>query len=159
MQRWWHDRSPYVNQSLFNPESIYGMMSPTAPAANKALIWHTYSAQSYGIFHGDLDFYFVRSSTCLLFYSPGLLPLHQGGWDGRSRMASIDTKACPVFMLTGEYDWSNTPAMSQATADKIPGAKHKTMPGLGHFPATENPKRFVPFLIEAVEHIQQARSI
>jgi len=26
-------------------------------------------------------------------------------------------------MLTGEYDWSNTPAMAQKTADKIEGAK------------------------------------
>lgn len=69
------------------------------------------------IFHGDLDFYF-------------------GGWDGRSRIANIDTNACPVYMLTGEYDWSNTPEMSQKTADKIKGAKHKTMPNLGHFPAT-----------------------
>jgi hypothetical protein len=25
MERHWHDRSPYVNQSLFNPESIYGV--------------------------------------------------------------------------------------------------------------------------------------
>lgn len=58
MQRQWNDRSPYINQSLFNPEWIYGMMSPTAPAVNKALIWHLYSAQAYGIFHGDLDFYF-----------------------------------------------------------------------------------------------------
>lgn len=58
--------------------------------------------------------------------------------------AGIDTKACPVYMLTGEYDWSNTPAMSQATCDKIPGAKHKAIKGVGHFPATENPKVFVP---------------
>lgn len=61
-------------------------------------------------------------------------------------------------MLTGEYDWSNTPAMSQATADKIPGAKHKAMPELGHFPATENPEKFVPHLIEAIEHIQATRA-
>lgn len=67
-------------------------------------------------------------------------------------MKDIDTKACPVYMLTGEYgesillhqcvkhkltlvDWSNTPAMSQATCDKIPGGKHQAMKGLGHFPA------------------------
>lgn len=25
MERQWHDRSPYVNQSLFNPEWIYGV--------------------------------------------------------------------------------------------------------------------------------------
>lgn len=91
MDRTWNDQSPYVNQSLFNPEWIYGMMSPTAPLKNRQLIWHLYSAQAYGIFHGDLDFYF-------------------GGWDGRDRMKTIDTKACPVYMLTGEYDWSNTPS-------------------------------------------------
>lgn len=78
------------------------------------------------VFHGDLDFYF-------------------GGWDGRSRMKDIDTQKCPVFMLTGEYDWSNTPSMSQATCDKIRGGKHKAMKGLGHFPATENPKAFVGY--------------
>ncbi|OAK99487.1 alpha/beta-hydrolase [Phaeosphaeriaceae sp. SRC1lsM3a] len=139
MERQWYDRSPYVNQSLFNPEWIYGMMSPTAPLANKQLIWHLYSAQAYGIFHGDLDFYF-------------------GGWDGRSRVASIDTQSCPVYMLTGEYDWSNTPEMAQKTADKIPGAMHKAMPDLGHFPATENPTKFVPHLIEAIDHIQKVRS-
>jgi hypothetical protein len=76
MERQWHDRSPYVNQSLFNPEWVYGvstlpkpqqtnnptqpkpanpallslqMMSPTAPLANKQLIWHLYSAQAYGV--------------------------------------------------------------------------------------------------------------
>ncbi len=68
-----------------------------------------------------------------------------GGWDGRDRMAGIDTKTCPVFMLTGEYDWSNTPEMTEKTAEKIPGAKHKAMKGLGHFPATENPKVFVGY--------------
>jgi pimeloyl-ACP methyl ester carboxylesterase len=60
-------------------------------------------------------------------------------------------------MLTGEYDWSNTPDMAQATADKIPGARHKAMEGLGHFPATENPGRFVPYLVEAIEFIQEVR--
>lgn len=101
-------------------------MSPTAPLVNRQLVWHLYSAQAYGIFHGDLDMYF-------------------GGWDGRSRMSSIDTKKCPVYMLTGEYDWSNTPEMGQATCDKIPGGKHQAMKGVGHFPATENPKVFVGY--------------
>lgn len=72
-------------------------------------------------------------------------------------MADIDTKHCPVYMLTGEYDWSNTPAMSEATAAKIPGAKHTTMRELGHFPMTENPGRFVPYLLEAVEWIRERR--
>ncbi|KAK4628744.1 hypothetical protein CLAFUW4_08020, partial [Fulvia fulva] len=124
MDRQFNDKSPYVNQSLFNPEWIYGMMSPTAPLKNRQLIWHMYSAEAYGIFHGDLDFYF-------------------GGWDGRSRMAGIDTKVCPVYM---------------ETCDKIPGAKHQAMKGLGHFPATENPKVFVGYVLEAIYHIQKTRA-
>ncbi|KAB8349572.1 hypothetical protein FH972_023596 [Carpinus fangiana] len=123
MERAWGDQSPFVNQALWNPEWIYGMMAPSAPSVNKQLIWHMYSAQAYGIFHGDLD-----------------------------------TKKCPVYMLTGEYDWSNTPAMSQATSEKISGAKHKAMKGLGHFPATENPRVFVGYLLEAIEHITTSRT-
>lgn len=138
MERQFHDRSPNVNQSLYNPEWVYGMMCLTAPLKNRQLIWHLYSAQAYEIFHGDLGFYF-------------------GGWDGRTRVGKIDAKQCPVFILTGEYDWSNTPAMAQATCDKIPGAKHKAMPELGHFPATENPDKFVPHLLEAIDHIQKTR--
>ncbi|OGM47324.1 hypothetical protein ABOM_003836 [Aspergillus bombycis] len=51
------DNSPFVKQSLFNPDLIYGVMAPSAPLANKQVIWHLHSAQAYGIFHGDLDFY------------------------------------------------------------------------------------------------------
>lgn len=50
-------------------------------------------------------------------------------------MKDIDTKACSVYVLTGEYDWSNTPAISQATCGKIPGEKHQARSGLGRFPA------------------------
>jgi hypothetical protein len=77
---------PEVNQTLLVPEFTYGMMSPTAPAACKNLVWHTYSAQAYGMYAGDLDFYF-------------------GGFDYRGKLESIDTTKIPVAMLTGEYDW------------------------------------------------------
>ncbi|RMZ03297.1 hypothetical protein D0860_06865 [Hortaea werneckii] len=119
-------RIVFLHTAGSDGRQYHGVMNDEPPLKNRQLLWHLYSAQAYGIFHGDLDFYF-------------------GGWDGRSRMSSIDTKKCPVYMLTGEYDWSNTPAMSQATCDKIPGAKHQTMQGLGHFPATENPKVFVEY--------------
>jgi hypothetical protein len=48
--------------------------------------------------------------------------------------------------------------MSAATAKKIKGGMFKSMPGLGHFPATENPARFVPHLLEAIEFIQKRRA-
>lgn len=115
------------------------MMALTAPRVNRDLVWHLYSGQAFGRFHGDLDFYF-------------------GGWDGRGRVEQIDTKQCPVYMLTGEYDWSTTPELSKSTADKIPGAKFTKMLGLGHFPMTENPQRFVTYLIEAIDFIFSSSS-
>lgn len=93
---------------------------------------------SSGIFHGDLDFYF-------------------GGFDARDRVANIDTNSCPIHFLTGVYDWSTTPDMSKATADKIKGAKMTAMEGLGHFPATENPHLFVGYLLDAIKGIEEQR--
>jgi pimeloyl-ACP methyl ester carboxylesterase len=139
MDRTFNDKSPVVNQSLWNPDWIYGMMNPHAPYVNRQLIWHMYSAQAYGIFHGDLDFYF-------------------GGFDARDRVADIDTNVCPIHFLTGVYDWSTTPEMSKATADKIKGGKFTAMEGLGHFPATENPGTFVPYLLDAIKGIEGQRN-
>ncbi|KAL3495781.1 Alpha/Beta hydrolase protein [Aspergillus germanicus] len=139
MKRQFNDKSPVINQSLFNPDWIYGMMAPSAPLVNKQLIWHLYSAQAYGIFHGDLDFYF-------------------GGFDARDRVAGIDIKRCPIYFLTGEFDWGTTLEMSEATAKKIKGANFKAMEGLGHFPATESPARFIPYLLEAIDWIQKTRA-
>ncbi|ETN40585.1 uncharacterized protein HMPREF1541_04862 [Cyphellophora europaea CBS 101466] len=138
MERQFNDKSPVVNQSLFNPDWIYGMMNPKAPWVNRNLIWHMYSGQAYGIFHGDLDFYF-------------------GGFDARDRVHQIDTAKCPIHFLTGVYDWSTTPDMSKTTADKIKGAQFTAMEGLGHFPATENPGRFVEYLEKAIDGILEMR--
>lgn len=104
--------------SLLDPERVCGMCAPTSPEYYKRQIWWQYSSQGYGIFSGDLKFYFR-------------------GWDGRGRVETIDTKVCPVYMLTGEYDYSCTVEASKTTAGKIPGAVFEAMEGLGHFPLTE----------------------
>lgn len=124
------------NQDQSNKQTKNQMMNPSTPYQNRQLLWHTYSAQAYGIYHGDLDFYF-------------------NGWDGRGRVEKINTKKCPIYFLTGEYDWSNTPEMTEETVKKIPGAMFKRMPGLGHFPATENPWFCGSFLLEAIDFIEK----
>lgn len=102
MERTWHDKSPYANQALFNPEWIYGMMAPTAPLVNRQLIWHMYSGQAYGIFHGDLDFYFSGKN----------------GWDGRARMKDIDTKVwCFCVTRAGSFVLTGCGEMSGIYAD------------------------------------------
>ena len=127
-----------VDESILNPETVCGMMSPTAPEKYKKLVWWGYSSQGTGIFKGDLTFYFR-------------------GWDGRGRMGQIDTKTCPVYMLTGEYDYSCTPETSEKTAKQIPGAMFASMKDLGHFPLTENPEQFTSYFHKALDHIQNAR--
>ncbi|MES1926567.1 alpha/beta hydrolase [Salinisphaera sp. T31B1] len=125
-------RHPRINQSLFVPEWVDGLMAPQSPIACRKKVWWGYSQGGYATFAGDIDFY-------------------TGDWDGRDRVAAIDTRACPVVMMTGEYDYSCTPAMSQATADKIPGAVFWSMPCLGHFPMTENPSRFAVHFNRALD--------
>jgi len=125
---------PQVNESVFVPEWIDGLIAPNAPASMRDLIWRGYSQGGHRTFAGDIDFY-------------------SGGWDGRDIVPHIDTAVCPVVMMTGEYDYSCTPAMSQATADRIPGARFWMMRGLGHFPICEHPEVFRPYLDKALAEI------
>ena len=121
----WH---PQVNQSLFVPEWVHGLMAPQSPDPCAAeVLWH-YGQGGPGVFWGDIHFY-------------------AGEWDARDRVSRIDTARCPLFMLTGEYDYSCTCEMSAATAAKIPGASYRTMHGLGHFPFAENPDLFASYLL------------
>ena len=126
------------DSAILDPERVCGMIAPTSPEYYKRQIWWQYSSQGTNIFAGDLKFYFK-------------------GWDGRSRMKDIDTSYCPVYMLTGEYDYSCTPQASRETAAMIEGAEFQEMKGLGHFPLTENPKMVLPYLMRAIEGIQKKR--
>ncbi len=128
---------PQVNQSLFAPEWVHGLMAPLSPAECAAeVLWH-YSQGGPGVFWGDIHFY-------------------SGEWDARGRVGRIDTSACPLFMLTGEYDYSCTMEMSQATAQKIAGARFIPMHGIGHFPFAENPALFAEYLLPVLDEIAAA---
>jgi pimeloyl-ACP methyl ester carboxylesterase len=115
----------------------YGLMSPLSPDTDKwETVWH-YMQGGPGVFTGDLFFYQVEG-------------------DIRGRIGAIDTKTCPLYMLTGEYDYSASPRDTQAAAAKIPGAKVTIMNGLGHFPMSENPEAFLSYLRPVLEEIRCA---
>lgn len=125
---------PQVNQALFVPEWIHGLMAPQSPAECAAeVLWH-YSQGGPGVFWGDIHFY-------------------SGEWDARGRVMGIDTRKCPLFLLTGEYDYSCTMEMSQATAQKIAGARFVPMHGIGHFPFAENPALFAEYLLPVLDEV------
>lgn len=111
---WLHH--PQVHGGEASAAYVSGLMAPTAPEADHwETLWH-YMQGGPGVFKGDLYFY--------------------RGADGdiRDRLSAIDTRKCPLYLLTGEYDCSVSPEDTRAVAERIPGAHFAAMPGLGHFP-------------------------
>jgi pimeloyl-ACP methyl ester carboxylesterase len=113
----------------------YGLISPLSPQAELwETVWH-YMQGGPGVFTGDLHFYQVEG-------------------DIRERIGAIDTSACPLYLLTGEYDYSASPSDSQAVAARVKGARLTIMKGLGHFPMSENPPAFLGYLRPVLEEIR-----
>ena len=113
----------------------YGLMSPLSPAADRwETVWH-YMQGGPGIFTGDLHFY-------------------QGVGDVRDRIGAIDTSLCPLYMLTGEYDYSASPKDTEMAAARIRGARVTIMKGLGHFPMSEHPEAFLGYLRPVLDEIR-----
>jgi pimeloyl-ACP methyl ester carboxylesterase len=115
---------------------VSGLVAPTAPDEYR---WETlwgYMQNGPGVFKGDLYFYRVDS-------------------DLREVVGGIDARACPVYLLTGEYDFSCTPEDSRATAALIAGANCTVMAGLGHFPMAEDPARFRGYILPVLDQIRE----
>lgn len=114
--------------------AVSGLVAPQAPAADRwETLWH-YMQSGPGVFKGDLYFYGIDG-------------------DVRSEMARIDTSRCPLYLLTGEYDYSCTPEDTLAVARAVPGAKVTIMKQLGHFPMSENPALFLSYLEPVLDDI------
>jgi pimeloyl-ACP methyl ester carboxylesterase len=115
----------------------YGLMSPLSPQPELwETVWH-YMQGGPGVFTGDLYFYQVEG-------------------DIRGRIGAIDTSVCPLYLLTGEYDYSASPRDSEAVAARIKGAKLTIMKGLGHFPMSENPAAFLAYLRPVLHEIRSS---
>ena len=135
----WYDTAwlnrPDVHGGAVCAALVSGLIAPTSPeAARHETLWH-YLQSGPGIFQGDLYFYRVDS-------------------DLRGRVAGIDTRTCPLYLLTGDYDFSCTPEDTKRTAAQIPGAEITIMSELGHFPMSENPAQFRRYILPVLERIR-----
>ena len=114
---------------------VSGLIAPTAPEADRwETLWH-YMQGGPGVFKGDLYFYKIDG-------------------DIREKIAAIDTSLCPLYLLSGEYDYSCTPAETLDVAARVPGAQATIMSGLGHFPMSEDPQRFLSYLHPVLDRIR-----
>jgi pimeloyl-ACP methyl ester carboxylesterase len=73
--------------------------------------------------------------------------------DIRGKLGEIDIKRCPMFFLTGEYDYSCTAEGTLAVAERL-GAEAVIMKDLGHFPMSENPEKFNGYLLPVLDKIR-----
>jgi pimeloyl-ACP methyl ester carboxylesterase len=125
---------PDVNGSEMVATWTYGLMAPQSPEASRREVWWIYGQGGPGIYRGDTYFYSVD-------------------WDLHGREGEIDTSECPVYLLTGEYDYACAPEETAATAAAIPGARSTTMEGIGHFPMAENYPLFRRYLLPILRDI------
>lgn len=111
---------------------VSGLIGPHAADAERwETLWH-YMQGGPGVFKGDLHFYKAQG-------------------DLRAIAHQIDTRKCPLHLLTGEFDYSCTPDDSRDLAQMISGAHLKIMPGLGHFPMSEAPEEFIAHLLPVLQ--------
>jgi pimeloyl-ACP methyl ester carboxylesterase len=115
--------------------SVACLISPTSPSSEKwETLWH-YMQGGPGVFLGDLHYYFTDGD------------LRNGLLDG------LDTKKCPLHLLTGEYDLSATPELTAELANLVNATSFQVMEGLGHFPMSESPAQFRRYLLPVLERI------
>jgi pimeloyl-ACP methyl ester carboxylesterase len=114
---------------------VSGLIAPHSPQASRwETLWH-YLQSGPGVFKGDLHFYRVDA-------------------DLRADLHMIDTRVCPLFLLTGEYDFSCTPEDTRRTAASIPGAEVVVMEQLGHFPMSENSAQFRRYILPVLDRVR-----
>ncbi len=125
---------PEVNGQIASAATVMGLMCPESPSVERwETLWH-YMQGGPGVFRGDLFFYQIDG-------------------DYRERVREIDTSRTPLYLLTGEFDYSCSPADTKETAAHIKGATVKIMPRLGHFPMSENPDAFIAQLRPVLDEI------
>lgn len=137
----WYDTTwlnrPDVHGGEVCAALISGLIAPQSPSSARNEVLWMYKQGGPGVFKGDLYFYRVDG-------------------DLRSTVGRIDTTVCPLYLMTGEYDFSCTPDDTTRTAQKIAGAEVTTMEQVGHFPMAENPQQFRKYILPILEKISAA---
>jgi pimeloyl-ACP methyl ester carboxylesterase len=127
----WH---PQVSNE-YKARLMNGLMSPTSPEPFRKETSQVYASGWPPAFLGDLHYYVSE-------------------FDLTADAGRIDTARTPVHILTGEYDGSGTLEHGEAAHRAIPGSTFTPMPGVGHFPMSENPEAFIRYLLPVLDQVR-----
>lgn len=129
---------PKVHGARLAATWVASLLSPHSPAWRRRVATWIYSQSAPSVYDGDL-----------MFYSD---EFHASRHTG-----SIDTNATPLWLLTGDYDYSASPDDTRKVSNEISGCHFLEMQGFGHFPMTEDPKRLYDlYLRKILTQIQPA---
>ncbi len=130
-------RHPRVNGQDRAAASMYCLSGPNSPKKYRHEVSWGYSQGAPGVFAGDLYYRHIEhdlSQTAHL----------------------IDTSRCAVYIMNGEYDPGTGIREGEEMAAKIAGSKFIPLPGLGHFPMTEDFQAMKPQLMPVLNEIAAA---
>ena len=136
-------RSPFLNHPKVHGARLAAawvgsLLSPSSSKLRRDYATWIYSQGAPSAYDGDLAFY-------------------SDDFDARHHTHAIDTQKTPVWLFTGDYDYSATPADTLKVANEIPGSIFTELKGFGHFPMVENPEGLMLYLTEPL-NILKART-
>ncbi|HEY2206960.1 MAG TPA: alpha/beta hydrolase, partial [Pseudonocardia sp.] len=120
-----------VDHSAFLTSWVGGLIAPTSPDGPRAQTLWGYAQSGPGVYQGDTYFYSQD------------LPRHA---------ADLGPADCPLYVFSGEYDYSATTEMSREAAARLGGTLVE-MPGRGHFPMSEDPAGFLEHLRPVLDRL------
>ncbi len=126
----WH---PQVNNE-YKARLMDALMSPSSPKRYRKETAYVYSCGWPPVFLGDLNYYLED-------------------YDLTAVAPEIDTDRCGVHILSAQYDCSGTTELGRAAHQAIAGSTFQEMKNVGHFPMSENPKAFLPYLLPTLDQI------
>jgi pimeloyl-ACP methyl ester carboxylesterase len=103
------DKTEYLNRPDVNAGDAtaslcHSLLAPDSPSEERwETMWH-YMQSGSGVFAGDVDYYLFKG-------------------DLRNGRFRVGPDPCPMYLLTGEYDWSASPETTQEILALNPRAK------------------------------------
>jgi pimeloyl-ACP methyl ester carboxylesterase len=127
----WTNRAD-VDHSRFLTSWVGGLIAPTSPAGPAAQTLWGYAQGGPGVYQGDT-----------YFYSHDLPRAAEG----------LGAAGCPLYVFSGEYDYSATTEMSRDAAERL-GGELIEMRGKGHFPMSEDPASFAEYFLPVLAQLR-----